>query len=149
MCVRKSRSRGDEVEARASNLGKLVFRKDFPGGSHGKACAYSAGDLGSIPGSGRSPGEGNGHPLQYHCLENPIDRGAGRLQSSGKRWGCVCFGDLITTVEEKLQPPRLGTSRATKAKRTLLCLGESAGRTRRPWQRGPGMPVKELEPFNN
>ena len=44
---------------------------DFPGGSDGKASAYSAGDLGSIPGSGRSRGEGN--PLQYSCLENPMD----------------------------------------------------------------------------
>ena len=44
---------------------------DFPGGSDGKASAYSVGDLGSIPGSGRSPGEGNGNPLQYSCLENP------------------------------------------------------------------------------
>ena len=49
---------------------------DFPGGSEGKASAYSAGDLGSIPGSGRSPGEGNGNPLQYPCLENPMDGGA-------------------------------------------------------------------------
>ena len=49
---------------------------DFPGGSDGKASAYNAGDLGSIPGSGRSPGEGNGNPLQYSCLENPMDRGA-------------------------------------------------------------------------
>ena len=50
--------------------------KDFPGGSDGKASAYNAGDLGSIPGSGRSPGEGNGNPLQYSCLENPMDGGA-------------------------------------------------------------------------
>ena len=49
---------------------------NFPGGSDGKASAYSAGDLGSIPGSGRSSGEGNGNPLQYSCLENPMDRGA-------------------------------------------------------------------------
>ena len=42
----------------------------------GKPSACSAGDLGSIPGSGRSPGEGNGNPLQYSCLENPMDRGA-------------------------------------------------------------------------
>ena len=49
---------------------------DFPGGSDSKASAYSAGDLGSIPGSGRPPGEGNGNPLQYSCLENPKDRGA-------------------------------------------------------------------------
>ena len=48
----------------------------FPGGSAGKASVYNAGDLGSIPGLGRSPGEGNGNPLQDYCLENPIDRGA-------------------------------------------------------------------------
>ena len=49
---------------------------DFPGGSDVKASAYNAGDLGSIPGSERSPGEGNGNPLQYFCLENPMNRGA-------------------------------------------------------------------------
>ena len=49
---------------------------DFSGGSDGKASAYNEGDLGSILGSGRSPGEGNGDPLQYHCLEKPIDGGA-------------------------------------------------------------------------
>ena len=48
----------------------------FPGGSGGKASAYKAGYPGSIPGSGRFPGEGNGNPLQYSCLENPMDRGA-------------------------------------------------------------------------
>ena len=49
---------------------------DFPGGSDGKASAYNAGDLGSIPGSGRSPGEGSGNPLQFSCQENPMDGGA-------------------------------------------------------------------------
>ena len=49
---------------------------DFPGGSDGKASAYSAGDRGSIPGSGRSPAEGNGNPLQYSCPENSMERGA-------------------------------------------------------------------------
>ena len=49
---------------------------DFPGGSEGKVSAYNAGDPGSIPGSGRSPGEGIGNPLQYSCLEIPMDRGA-------------------------------------------------------------------------
>ena len=44
--------------------------------SDGKASAYNSGDLGSIPGLARSPGEGNGNPLQYSCLENPMDRGA-------------------------------------------------------------------------
>ena len=54
----------------------LVYMWGFPGGSDGKESAWIAGDLGSIPGSGRSPGEGNGYPLQYSCLENPMDRGA-------------------------------------------------------------------------
>ena len=49
---------------------------DFTGGSDSKMSAYNAGDLGSIPGSGRFPGEGNGNPLQYSCLENPMDGGA-------------------------------------------------------------------------
>ena len=48
----------------------------FPSSSDGKESACSAGDLGSIPGSGRSPGEGNGKPFQYSCLEHPVDRGA-------------------------------------------------------------------------
>ena len=49
---------------------------DFPGGSDSKVSAYNVEDMGSIPGSGRSPGEGNGNPLQYSCLENPMDGGA-------------------------------------------------------------------------
>ena len=49
---------------------------DFPGGSDDKASACNVGDPGSIPGSGRSPGEGNGNSLQYSCLENPMDGGA-------------------------------------------------------------------------
>ena len=48
----------------------------IPGGSEGKAFACNAGDLGLILGSGRPPEEGNGNPLQYSCLENPMDRGA-------------------------------------------------------------------------
>ena len=47
-----------------------------PGGSDGKESACNVGDPGSTPGSGRFPGEGNGNPLQYSCLENPMDRGA-------------------------------------------------------------------------
>ena len=49
---------------------------DFPGGSDGKASVYNVGDPGSIPGLGRSPGEGNGNPLQYSCLENSMEGGA-------------------------------------------------------------------------
>ena len=55
----------------------------FPGGSEDKASACNAGDPGSIPGLGRSPGEGNGNPLQYSCLENPMDRGAWRATVHG------------------------------------------------------------------
>ena len=50
--------------------------KDFSGGSDGKASAYNVGNPGSIPGLGRSPGEGNSNPFQYSCLENPMDGGA-------------------------------------------------------------------------
>ena len=56
--------------------GNLMSTSGFPGGSEVKASAHNAGDPGSIPGMGRSPGEGNGDPLQCSCLENPMDRGA-------------------------------------------------------------------------
>ena len=55
----------------------------FPGGSDGKESACSAGDPGSIPGLGRSPGEGNGNPFQYPCLENPMD---------GEAWQATVHG---------------------------------------------------------
>ena len=51
----------------------MPLPSDFPSGSDGKASAYNAGHLDSIPGVGRSSGEGNGNPLQYSCLENPMD----------------------------------------------------------------------------
>ena len=52
-----------------------ILQLGFPGGSEVKASAWNAGDRGLIPGSGRSPGEGNGNPLQYSCLENPMEGG--------------------------------------------------------------------------
>ena len=55
---------------------KYLIDKGLPGASDSKETACNAGDLGSIPGLGRSPGEGNGHPLQYSCLENSMDREA-------------------------------------------------------------------------
>ena len=55
---------------------KVNVSEGFPGGSVVKNLPAKAGNLGSIPGSGRSPGEGNGNPLQCSCLENPTDRGA-------------------------------------------------------------------------
>ena len=53
-----------------------IYYLGFPHSSVGKVFACNDGDPGSIPGLGRSPGEGNGNPLQYSCLENPTDRGA-------------------------------------------------------------------------
>ena len=68
---------------RSSHISRsLLMNWPFPGGSEGKASACNAGDLGSISGSGRSHGEGNGYPLQYSCLENSMDRGAW--------WATVC-----------------------------------------------------------
>ena len=57
-------------------LDDISIKSGFPGGSDGRESACSLGDPGWIPGSGRSPGEGNGSSLQYSCLENPMDRGA-------------------------------------------------------------------------
>ena len=66
----------------------LIWNPIFPGGLDSKAFACNEGDPGSIPGSGRSPGEGNGNPLQYSCLENPMDRGAWQAAVHGvtKSW---------------------------------------------------------------
>ena len=80
-----AQSQGSKILLRTHKNGFLSFKirrkkmsfkwKSFPGGSDGKASAYSVGDLGSIPRLGRSPGEGNGNPLQYSCLENSMNRG--------------------------------------------------------------------------
>ena len=60
------------------SLGISSVSGSSPGGSEGEESACNAGDPGSIPGSGRSPGEGNGYPVQYSCLEHSMDRGASR-----------------------------------------------------------------------
>ena len=69
------------IKIAGRNINNLRYADDitlvgFPGGSEVKASAWNVGDLGSIPRSGRSPGEGNGNPLQYSYLENPMERGA-------------------------------------------------------------------------
>ena len=73
-----------------NSCGSAAPALDLPCSSDGKESACSAGDLGLIPGSGRSSGEGNGNPLQYSCLENPMDGGAWRatvhrVEKSGTR----------------------------------------------------------------
>ena len=75
--VAKSRT-CEHTDTHLHNPGKSLFIKIFsiPGGSDGKESACNVGDLGSIPGLGRSPGEGNSYPLQYSGLENSMDRGA-------------------------------------------------------------------------
>ena len=80
----------------AQHLSVSLRTRGFPCSSVGKASACSAGDPGSIPDLGRSPGEGNGNPLQYSCLENPMDRGAWRATVRG-----------VTRVEHDLatKPP--------------------------------------------
>ena len=57
----------------------FMTHQDFPGGSDGKASVYNVRDLGSTPGLGKFPGEGNGNPSQYSCLENPMDGEPGVL----------------------------------------------------------------------
>ena len=69
--------RGGSLEELSKYINKYYNRVrsnlGFPGGSDGKVSACTAGDPGSFPGLGRSPGEGNGNPLQYSCLENPME----------------------------------------------------------------------------
>ena len=68
----------------------------FPRSSVGKESACNAGDLGLIPGLGISPGEGNGNPLQYSCLENPMDRGA---------WWATVHGVTRVRYDLATKPP--------------------------------------------
>ena len=77
-CLLRNLYAGQEATVRTGHrtTGLPCCPLGFPGGSDGKASAYNAGDPGSIPGLGRSSGEGNGNPLQYSCLDNPMDRGA-------------------------------------------------------------------------
>ena len=72
----------------------FFFNWSFPGGSVGKESACNAGVTGSIPGSGRSPGEGNGNLLQDSCLENSLDRGSGQATVHGVTWTVVTMGSL-------------------------------------------------------
>ena len=77
----------------------MAMHQGFPGGSEVKASACSAGDLGSIPGLGRSPGEGNGNPLQYSCLENPMDGGAWWITFHGVAKSRTRLSDFTMAVQ--------------------------------------------------
>ena len=81
----------------------------FPGGSEVKVSACNVGDLGSTPGSGRSPGEGNGNPLQYSCLENPMDRGAWLAILYGVVKSQTRLNDFTFTsaTEQQQTPPKI------------------------------------------
>ena len=70
----------------------MVFPVDIPGGSDGEESAYNVGDPGSIPGLGKSPGEGNDTPFQYSCLENPRDGGA---------WWAAIYGVALSRTRLK------------------------------------------------
>ena len=72
--------------------------QSFPHSSVGKESDCNAGDLGSIPGSGRCPGEGNGNPLQYSCLENPMDSGA---------WQATVYESQESDMTEQLSTPEV------------------------------------------
>ena len=73
---------------------------NFPGGSDCKASVYNAGDPGSIPGQGRSPGEGNGNPHQYYYLENPMDREAWQATVHGVAKSRTRLSDFTITNNE-------------------------------------------------
>ena len=80
LCIRATHwpnATGSQLTGQTGKYGPAVHSQsqDFPGGRDGKVSAYNAGDPGLIPGSGRSSGGGNGNPLQYSCLETPMDRG--------------------------------------------------------------------------
>ena len=75
--------RPQSLLVKVDGITSLVLNKCFLGGSVVKNLSANAGDVGSIPGWGRSLGEGNGNPLQYPCLRNPVDRGAWRATFHG------------------------------------------------------------------
>ena len=91
----------------------LKLKKGFPGGSEVKASACNGGEVGSIPGLGRSPGEGNGNPLQYSCLENPMDGGAWWATVHGVAKSRTRLSDFTFTFTFKAEK-RLATKRWMK-----------------------------------
>ena len=83
-----------------------IYYLGFPGGSEVKASASNEGDPGSIPGSGRSPGEGNGNPLQYSFLENPMDGGAWQVTVHGVAKSWTILSDFTFPFLGEEEPER-------------------------------------------
>ena len=84
----------------------MGLSRGFPGGSEVKVSASNTGDLGLIPGLGRSPGEGNGNPLQYSCMENPRDRGA---------WWAAVYG----VAQSRTRLKRLSSSSSIQDRKSM------------------------------
>ena len=113
---------------------------DVPGGSDGKASAYNVGDPGSIPGSGRSPGEGNGNPLQYSCPENHMDGGAWKAAVHGVAKNLTWLSDFTFTLHFHASEKEMATHSSVLAWR-IPGMGEPGGlpsmgshsRTRLKW----------------
>ena len=87
---------------RLSSSSSTMDQVGFPSSSDGKTSACNAGDPGLIPGQGRSPGEGNGNPLQYYCLENPMDRGAWQATVHGVTKSRTRLSDFTFTFGHKI-----------------------------------------------
>ena len=102
------------------SLGNLTAHLDQACDSEFKASACNVGDLGSIPGLGRSPGEGNGNPLQYSCLVNPMDGGAWWATVHGVSKSRLRLGDF-TSLQE------LDTTEGLHFHFSLSCIGEGNG----------------------
>ena len=124
-----------KIPGSITGSGRFRWRRDrlptpgfmgFPGSSDGKESAHSAGDLGSIPEIGRSPGKGNGYPLQYSCLENPMDRGA-------------CWATVQGVAKDQTQLSDYSTPRLKKKEREGLKDGGVSwrrGQAERTWRKG-------------
>ena len=97
-------------------------KQGFPSGSEGKVSACNAGDQSLIPGSGRSPGEGNGSPLQYSCLENPIDRGAWQATDHRVAKSRTGLNDFTFTFQQKQKILKRGgkTTQKNYTKKILM-----------------------------
>ena len=104
---------GQQTRLWDSYPAKSPTLKHHPGGTDGKASVYNAGDPGSIPGLGRSPGEENGNPFQYYYLENPMDRGAWQATIHGVTKSLTRLSDFTFTF--KIPPGWLIEQRAEQS----------------------------------